>query len=105
MLKVVCVKELLPRKGMPAGMKLPQVGSEYTVIGEGISKELPGVEVYEFAEYPPAGWLTFRFIKKCFAPLSDIDEVEIMNQRYDAEVERIDRELREIIQEVENQIV
>lgn len=76
-------------------IRILSVGSTYDVVNQYREGR---ILFYDLAEFPK-----YSFVADAFAPLDGPDEVEIMNQRYDEEVERMDRELRDLVLETENQ--
>lgn len=76
-MKVLCVHKAVPEDNNPilieASNKL-QVGSIYTVVDE--------IEThYELEEFQDALWGLW-FEKTAFAPLTGIDELELVNQQF-----------------------
>jgi len=82
-MKVLCIKEPLhniareSRGSLTRAIPTPVIGNEYTVVDK---IEVDDVSYYELAEFPPEGDNCFYYWVNWFAPLSDIDEAELINK-------------------------
>lgn len=77
-MKVVCIDD----KHWHNDTKCPAFG-EITTIERSFASPLSGDPVYSFTEYPPEHPRKIRcFSQKYFAPLSDLDETELVNEAF-----------------------
>ena len=75
-MKVICIKSFIDCKKSPTligNPMMPEVGSTYTVIDH---KVINGTHCYRLAECPDYGYNS-----RHFAPCSDIDETELVNEK------------------------
>ncbi len=82
-MKVMCIDDThWFRPGLPC----PEFGEVVTVCAA-FTSPYNGEDVYAFVEYPLILGLKFRtFSQKYFAPLSDIDETELVNEKIEVHV-------------------
>lgn len=93
MFKVMCIEYLQPVRNPPPGYRTPKITDVVTV--ERIVN-FRGFEMYLLIEYPPIEGLTFIYDAHAFAPLSGPDEVELLEQRTEAEIARLEAEYHAI---------
>lgn len=78
-MKVICIDD----KHWHSDTKCPEFG-EIVTVEKAFASPDTGNPVYTFFEYPPANTSLFRcFSQKYFAPLSNLDETELVTEEFE----------------------
>ena len=76
-MKVICI-DGQPRHYTSDVTKMAKEGCIYTPVGEAVILSVPA---YKLAEFPNDDIIQFWFAKDRFIPLSEIDEMELVNEK------------------------